>query len=142
MFALNILAGLLAATIASSSPIAEDATLATRQTTWTCPNFGKSFSGGPVVTPATADNGRCCTTGWSYVWGEGREACCRNDPALLEDPTYKYALPCSSEFWATGTKAALLRSCNLEDPKNYRCSADCDGVPWLYPTPKPCPAKN
>lgn len=141
MFALNIIAGLLAAVSVSASPIAEDATLVTRQTTWTCPDFGINW-GSPVVTPADANNGRCCTTGWPYIWGEGREACCRNDPALLQDSTYKFALPCSSEYWSTPTKALLLRNCNLEDPKNYRCSADCDGVPWLYPEPKPCPAKN
>lgn len=140
MFAVNLLAG-LAATIVSSSPVAKDATLAARQTTWTCPDFGNG-SAGPTITPADANNGRCCTAGWSYIWDEGREACCRNDPALLEDPTYKYALPYSSKFWATSAKASLLRSCNLEDPENYRCSADCDGVPWLYPTPKPCPDNN
>ncbi|USP79428.1 hypothetical protein yc1106_06702 [Curvularia clavata] len=142
MFAVHLLAGLLAAATVSSSPITEDATLTARQTNWTCPDFGRNGAGELVVTPADAKNGRCCTTGWSYVWGEGREACCRNDPALLDDPTYKYALPCSSEFWSSGDKVILLRNCNLEDPNNYRCSAACDGVPWLYPTPKPCQAKN
>ncbi|KAH8704311.1 hypothetical protein GQ44DRAFT_716350 [Phaeosphaeriaceae sp. PMI808] len=141
MFALNLLAGLLAAATVSSSPIAEDATLAARQTTYTCPNIGKN-NGEPIITPTDATKGLCCTTGFAYVWGEGREACCRNDPALLEDPTYKYALPCSHDVWSNIHKITQLRSCNLEDPKNYRCSADCNGVPWLYPTPKPCPAKN
>lgn len=142
MIALNLLAGLLLAAAVSSSPIAEDATLTARQTTYTCPNIGSNSIGQLIITPADANNGRCCTTGWTYIWGEGREACCRNDPALLEDSTYKYALPCSSEFWTTADKVLLLRHCNLEDPTNYRCSAACDGVPWLYPTPKPCPAKS
>ncbi|RMZ70663.1 hypothetical protein GMOD_00000788 [Pyrenophora seminiperda CCB06] len=136
MYAFTLLAGLLAAaTTVSSSPIAENAA-----TTFTCPNIGTNSINQPLITPADANNGRCCTTGWSYISGEGREACCRNDPALLSDPTFKYALPCSSEWWSTSQKVLLLRNCNLSDP--YRCSADCDGVPWLYPTAKPCPAKN
>ncbi|XP_014551784.1 hypothetical protein COCVIDRAFT_111962 [Bipolaris victoriae FI3] len=142
MFTLNLLAGLLAATIASSSPIASDAPLAARQTTWTCPDFGKNSAGNLVVTPATPNNGRCCTTGWSYIWGEGREACCRNDPTLLEDSTYKYALPCSNKYWTSGDAALLLRSCNIDDGAGTRCRAACDVVPWLYPDAKPCPAKN
>lgn len=141
MFALNLLVSLLAAATVSSSPVAEVASLAARQT-YTCPNIGSNSIGELIITPADAKNGRCCTTGWSYIWGEGREACCRNDPALLEDPTYKYALPCSSEYWTTARKILLLRHCNLDDLTDYRCSADCDGVPWLYPTPKPCPAKD
>ncbi|CAE7213579.1 hypothetical protein CFE70_010663 [Pyrenophora teres f. teres 0-1] len=143
MFALNVFFGLLAAATVSSSPIAEDAALANRQTQWTCPNIGNSvWTLKPLIEAPDAKNSRCCVTGWSYVHGEGREICCRNDPALLEDPTYKYALPCTSEWWTTGVKIALVRSCNLWDPANSRCRADCDGVPWLYPTPKPCPAKN
>ncbi|KAH7391165.1 hypothetical protein DE146DRAFT_158623 [Phaeosphaeria sp. MPI-PUGE-AT-0046c] len=141
MFAFNFLAALLAAATVSSSPIAEDATLAARQTTWTCPDFGINW-GSPVVTPADPKNGLCCITGWSYVWGEGREVCCRNDPALLNDPEYKYALPCNSESFSAPSKASQLLSCNREEPRNYRCSAECDNIPWLYPTPKPCPAKN
>lgn len=144
MFALNVLVGLLAAATVSASPIAEDAALAARQTQWTCPDIGKSiWTGAPLITAPDAKNSRCCVTGWSYVSGEGREVCCRNDPALLEDPTYKYSLPCNHEFWTSGAdKIVTLRTCNLEDPQNTRCSARCDNVPWLYPTPKPCPAKN
>ncbi|KAI6357811.1 hypothetical protein MCOR25_007564 [Pyricularia grisea] len=69
----------------------------------------------------------------------GRESCCRNDPALLNDPTYKWSLECSSLYWENVTKMFDLRHCNL-DP-NYICKDECKDVPYLYPTPRDCPAK-
>ncbi|TLD04883.1 uncharacterized protein PgNI_09201, partial [Pyricularia grisea] len=66
----------------------------------------------------------------------GPESCCRNDPALLNDPTYKWSLECSSLYWENVTKMFDLRHCNL-DP-NYICKDECKDVPYLYPTPRDC----
>ncbi|KAH9429575.1 hypothetical protein MCOR02_009311 [Pyricularia oryzae] len=112
MYAFNFFALLAAATIGSASPVAIEEPLQARQTTWTCPDFGKDKS---------------------------RQSCCRNDPALLNDDTYKWSLECSSPYWKNITSVLDVRHCNL-DP-NYICKDECKNVPYLYPTPRDCPPK-
>ncbi|TLD30698.1 hypothetical protein PspLS_01755 [Pyricularia sp. CBS 133598] len=141
MYAFNFFAGLLAAAaIGSASPVAmEGSTVEARQTTWTCPNFGRVPAGGDVITPQDSKNGLCCVTGLPYMQDLSRQSCCRNDPALLNHDTYKWSLECSSPWWKSVDQILTLRNCNL-DPKKI-CTDECKSVPYLYPTPRDCPAK-
>ncbi|KAK7941502.1 uncharacterized protein PG986_013889 [Apiospora aurea] len=78
-----------------------------------------------------AQASRCC------IYGESISLCCRNDPALAQDPYWSRALECAHPYWANPTIWGYLYGCNT-DPK-YWCREECDGVPWLYDDPKDCP---
>lgn len=140
MYAFNFFALLAAATIGSASPVAIEEPLQARQTTWTCPDFGKVYSSGAdVIASQDPQNGLCCLWGLPYLQDKSRQSCCRNDPALLNDDTYKWSLECSSPYWKNITSVLDVRHCNL-DP-NYICKDECKNVPYLYPTPRDCPPK-
>ncbi|KAK7968773.1 hypothetical protein PG988_007846 [Apiospora saccharicola] len=132
MQVLATFASLLAASAAT--PIeAAAAELASRQAAPAakCADWGEGFGGSLLLGPTDAQASRCC------IYGESIALCCRNDPALAQDPFWSRSLECSNPYWANTTIWGYLYSCNT-DPGHY-CKPECDGVPYLYDNPKNCP---